>query len=101
MLDKHDSRRQRGTRPNGVEFQISEPGMSQGTAKNGGAEARGGQRGRNRPRVAPGIKIERFFTTSGDDGFRGVEWELRTASNVGEGGKVVFEPRDVEVPKTW
>jgi len=101
MLEKHDSRRQRGTRPSGVEFQISEPGMNQGTAKNGGADARA-QRGRNRGRVeAPGIKIERFFTTAGDDGFRGVEWELRTASIVGEGGKLVFEQRDVEVPKTW
>jgi ribonucleoside-diphosphate reductase alpha chain len=47
------------------------------------------------------MKIERFFTRPGDDGFRGVEWELRTASIVGEGGKIVFEQRDVEVPKAW
>src|ERR1039457_4004387 len=109
MLEKHDNRRQRGTRPNGVEYQISEQGMNQGTgrdmkdAKDGRsgtvADARA-QRGRNR-KVAPGMKIERFFTRLGDDGFRGIEWELRTASIVGEGGKIVFEQRDVEVPKPW
>jgi ribonucleoside-diphosphate reductase alpha chain len=110
MLEKHDNRRQRGTRPNGVEFQISEQGMNQGTGKDAkdtakdaktgtAAEARA-QRGRNR-KVAPGMKIERFFTRPGDDGFRGIEWELRIASIVGEGGKLVFEQRDVEVPKPW
>jgi ribonucleoside-diphosphate reductase alpha chain len=45
--------------------------------------------------------MERFFTRSGDDGFRGVEWDIRTASIVGEGGKLVFEQREVEVPKAW
>jgi len=110
MLEKNDSRRQRGTRPNGLEFQISDQGMNQGTGKDSGkdskdskngtaADARA-QRGRNR-KVAPGMKVERFFTRSGDDGFRGVEWEMRTASIVGEGGKIVFEQRDVEVPKLW
>jgi len=106
MLEKHDNRRQRGTRPNGVEFQISDQGMNQGTGKdakdvkNGTATDARAQRGRNR-KVAPGMKIERFFTRPGDDGFRGIEWELRTASIVGEGGKLVFEQRDVEVPKPW
>jgi len=101
MLEKHDSRRQRGSRPNGVEFPIGEQGMNQGTGREGkdSGDARS-QRGRTR-KVAPGLKIERFFTRSGDDGFRGVEWEQRTASIIGEGGKVVFEQRDVEVPKLW
>jgi ribonucleoside-diphosphate reductase alpha chain len=58
------------------------------------------QRARGR-KMSPGIKIERFFTRSGDDGFRGVEWDTRTASIIGEGGKIVFEQRDVEVPKAW
>ncbi len=109
MLEKHDNRRQRGTRPNGVEFQISEQGMNQGTnkdsrdardGKSGGTVDARSQRGRGR-KVAPGMKIERFFTRPGDDGFRGVEWELRIASIIGEGGKIVFEQRDVEVPRTW
>jgi ribonucleoside-diphosphate reductase alpha chain len=104
MLDKHDNRRQRGNRPNGVEFQISEQGMNQGTGKEvkegkTASDARA-QRGRGR-KVSPGMKVERFFTRPGDDGFRGVEWDVRTASIVGEGGKIVFEQRDVEVPKTW
>ncbi len=30
-----------------------------------------------------------------------MEWELRTAAITGENGKIVFEQRDVEVPKTW
>ena len=104
MLDKHDNRRQRGNRPNGVEFQISEQGMNQGTGKEvkdgkTASDARA-QRGRGR-KVSPGMKVERFFTRPGDDGFRGVEWDQRTASIVGEGGKIVFEQRDVEVPRTW
>jgi len=58
------------------------------------------QRARGR-KVSPGVKVERFFTRPGDDGFRTVEWDQRTASIIGEGGKVVFEQRDVEVPKAW
>ncbi|HEX7501392.1 MAG TPA: vitamin B12-dependent ribonucleotide reductase [Polyangia bacterium] len=68
--------------------------------KSGSAADARAQRGRNR-KAAPGMKVERFFTRPGDDGFRGIEWELRTASIVGEGGKIVFEQRDVEVPKPW
>jgi ribonucleoside-diphosphate reductase alpha chain len=52
-------------------------------------------------KVAPGIKVERYFTRAGDDGYGGVQWEMRTASISGESGKMVFEQRDVEVPKTW
>jgi ribonucleoside-diphosphate reductase alpha chain len=47
------------------------------------------------------MKVRRYFTAAGDDGFAGVEWELRTAAITGENGKMVFEQRDVEVPKTW
>jgi len=104
MLDKHDNRRHRGSRPNGVEFEISEQGMNQGTGKEAkeGKTASDVRLGRARSRkVSPGMKVERFFTGPGDDGFRGVEWDVRIASIVGEGGKIVFEQRDVEVPKTW
>jgi ribonucleoside-diphosphate reductase alpha chain len=104
MLDKHDNRRQRGNRPIGVEYQISEQGMNQGTGKEAkeGKTAGDARLGRARNRkVSPGMKVERFFTRTGDDGFRGVEWDVRTASIVGEGGKIVFEQRDVEVPRTW
>jgi ribonucleoside-diphosphate reductase alpha chain len=49
----------------------------------------------------PGLAIRRYFTKPGDDGFTNVQWELRTAAITGENGKMVFEQRDVEVPKGW
>ena len=47
------------------------------------------------------MKLRRYFTAPGDDGFANVEWELRTAAITGENGKVFFEQQDVEVPKSW
>ena len=47
------------------------------------------------------MKLRRYFTAPGDDGFANIEWELRTAAITGENGKMVFEQRDVEVPKSW
>ncbi|MFM2077054.1 MAG: hypothetical protein RJA49_944, partial [Actinomycetota bacterium] len=49
----------------------------------------------------PGLAVARYFTRDGDDGFAHVEWELRTANITGENGKIVFEQRDVEVPRAW
>jgi ribonucleoside-diphosphate reductase alpha chain len=49
----------------------------------------------------PGLQIRRYFTDPGVDPFSEVEWELRTASITGEGGKVYFEQKDVEFPKSW
>jgi ribonucleoside-diphosphate reductase alpha chain len=103
MLERHDNRRQRGTRPNGVEFEIGEGSPRDIKDRRDGKDAMreaSTQRARSR-KVSPGLKVDRFFTRSGDDGFRGVEWDLRTASIIGEGGKLVFEQRDVEVPKSW
>jgi ribonucleoside-diphosphate reductase alpha chain len=48
-----------------------------------------------------GIALDRFFTTSGVDPMNEVEWEMRTAVIAGEDGRVVFEQRDVEVPRAW
>ena len=48
-----------------------------------------------------GLAVERFFTTAGADPADEVAWETRTAQITGEGGSVIFEQRDVEVPKTW
>jgi ribonucleoside-diphosphate reductase alpha chain len=47
------------------------------------------------------IALDRFFTTPGVDPMNEVEWELRTAVIAGEDGRVVFEQRDVEVPRAW
>ncbi|HEY5039097.1 MAG TPA: hypothetical protein VIJ93_08515, partial [bacterium] len=48
-----------------------------------------------------GLKIKRFFSKKGVHPFEDVEWELRSASIIDEKGKVIFEQKDVEVPKTW
>src|ERR1700722_9901964 len=48
-----------------------------------------------------GLQVPRYFTTVGVDPADEVAWELRTAVISGEDGKVVFEQKDVEVPKSW
>jgi len=48
-----------------------------------------------------GLHVPRTFTTPGRDPFDDVEWELRTAAITGEGGKVYFEQKDVEIPRSW
>jgi ribonucleoside-diphosphate reductase alpha chain len=48
-----------------------------------------------------GLTLERFFSRAGVDPFSEVEWELRSAVIAGEDGRVVFEQRDVEVPRAW
>ncbi len=49
----------------------------------------------------PGLTFERYFTRQGIDPFETVEWELRDAVISGADGKVFFEQRGVEFPKTW
>jgi ribonucleoside-diphosphate reductase alpha chain len=51
--------------------------------------------------VAPGLEFPRYFTLPGVDPFDEVEWEIRSAVIGNEKGKVVFEQRDVEIPKSW
>ena len=50
---------------------------------------------------APGLEFPRFFSTAGMDPFDQVEWELRDAVIGSEKGQVVFEQRQVEIPKPW
>ena len=50
---------------------------------------------------ARGFALERFFTRPGVDPMSELEWELRTAVITGEDGRVVFEQKDVEVPRAW
>src|SRR5687768_13144067 len=49
----------------------------------------------------PGLEFPRFFTLPDVDPFDEVEWEIRAAVIGNEKGKVVFEQRDVEIPKFW
>src|SRR4051812_40013741 len=51
--------------------------------------------------LAPGLEFPRYFTLPGVDPFDEVEWEIRSAVIGNEKGKVVFEQRDVEIPKSW
>src|SRR5215204_2863778 len=53
------------------------------------------------PSSTPGLEFPRFFTLPGVDPFDEVEWEIRAAVIGNEKGKVVFEQRDVEIPKFW
>jgi ribonucleoside-diphosphate reductase alpha chain len=55
-----------------------------------------------RPRkTAAGLAFPRFFTEAGRDPFDEIEWELRAALIGNERGELVFEQRDVEIPKSW
>src|ERR1700716_4489083 len=48
-----------------------------------------------------GLRFGRYFTPEGSHAFDLVEWERRTAAIIGEKGQVIFEQKDVEVPRTW
>jgi ribonucleoside-diphosphate reductase alpha chain len=50
---------------------------------------------------APGLSIRRLFTKLGVSAYDEVEWELRTAQITDAHGNVIFEQKDVEVPKDW
>jgi ribonucleoside-diphosphate reductase alpha chain len=53
------------------------------------------------PSPATGLEFPRYFTRAGVDPFDEVEWELRAAVIGNEKGQVVFEQRDVEMPRFW
>ena len=52
-------------------------------------------------RKAPGLTFRRFFTKPGVSPYDEVEWERRTAQITDAQGQVIFEQKDVEVPKDW
>ncbi len=49
---------------------------------------------------ASGVVFGRHLTTGGSP-YDEVEWEVRTASIGNDKGDVIFEQRDVEVPRSW
>ena len=53
------------------------------------------------PAGAPGLEFERFFSREGIDPFDEIEWEMRSAVIGNEKGELVFEQRDVEIPRFW
>src|SRR4051794_37008229 len=48
-----------------------------------------------------GITVDRFFTRPGVDVYDTCEWETRNAAITSERGDVVFEQKEVEMPKFW
>jgi ribonucleoside-diphosphate reductase alpha chain len=87
MIDRQEGRKSKQPGPN------VQNSKKRGQAKHGMANA---------PERL-GLSLERHFTTEGRDPYDDVPggWELRTAAITGEGGKVFFEQRDIEVPRSW
>jgi ribonucleoside-diphosphate reductase alpha chain len=50
---------------------------------------------------APGLQFRRLFTKPGIAPYDEIEWELRTAQITDASGAMIFEQKDVEVPKDW
>ena len=50
---------------------------------------------------APGLTFRRLFTKTGVSPYDEIEWERRTAQITDAQGNVIFEQKDVEVPKDW
>src|ERR1039457_4468736 len=50
---------------------------------------------------APGMTFKRFFTKAGVSPYDEIEWELRLAQITDSHGGIIFEQKDVEVPKDW
>jgi len=49
----------------------------------------------------PGLSFRRLFTKPGVSPYDEVEWDFRTAQITDSHGGVIFEQKDVEVPKDW
>ena len=78
----------------------------QQTAETGGSQSVPGRSETDLPRddakgESPGLSFPRFFSEAGVDPFDDIEWELRDAVIGNDRGEVVFEQRDVEIPKAW
>src|SRR5213594_2295240 len=52
-------------------------------------------------RSAPGLTFRRLFTKPGVSPYDEIEWEKRIAQITDSKGGVIFEQKDVEVPKDW
>src|SRR6202522_4208857 len=55
----------------------------------------------NKKTKAPGLTFRRLFTKPGVSPYDEIEWELRTAQITDSQGGVIFEQKNVEVPKDW
>jgi ribonucleoside-diphosphate reductase alpha chain len=55
----------------------------------------------NKKTKAAGLTFRRFFTKPGVSPYNEVEWELRNAQITDSQGGMIFEQKNVEVPKDW
>ncbi|MGB0045818.1 MAG: hypothetical protein WBP91_21765, partial [Terriglobales bacterium] len=55
----------------------------------------------NKQTKAQGLTFRRFFTKPGVSPYNEVEWELRDALISDSQGGMIFEQKNVEVPKDW
>jgi ribonucleoside-diphosphate reductase alpha chain len=53
------------------------------------------------PKKPTGLTFRRLFTKPGVSPYDELEWELRTAQITDAQGNVIFEQKDVEIPKDW
>ena len=59
------------------------------------------QKSQNTSLHGAGLEFPRVFSRADTDPFDECEWEVRSAVIGSERGEVVFEQRDVEIPKSW
>jgi ribonucleoside-diphosphate reductase alpha chain len=50
---------------------------------------------------SPGLTFRRLFTKPGVSPYDEIEWEFRTAAITDAQGGILFEQKDVEIPKDW
>src|SRR5213082_1004180 len=55
----------------------------------------------SKPNKTSGLTFRRFFTKAGISPYDEVEWEKRLAQITDSKGGIIFEQKDVEVPKDW
>jgi len=72
-------------------------------AKNAADLATGARKNGNHKNgtAKPGLRFGRHFTPEGSHAYDLIEWERRTAAIMGEKGQLIFEQKDVEVPRSW
>ena len=72
--------------------------VAAGARRNGNHRSAGRAQGAQRVK---GLRFERYFTPPSSHAYDLIEWERRTAAITGEKGQVIFEQKDVEVPRAW
>src|SRR6202022_723452 len=76
--------------------------MAKNIADLAGARGKNGNgHGNGHSKAAKGLRFGRYFTPPGSRAYDLIERERRPAAITGEKGQVIFEQKDVEVPRSW